>query len=93
MEDFKFFIFFDVVCLCEYLVVEFVVLGMFFLFDFELVIDDWIFMIFFVGNDFLFYLLSLEICEGVIDVFFKIWRVELLRMGGYFINYGKVNFD
>ncbi|OCF56430.1 5'-3' exoribonuclease 2 [Kwoniella mangroviensis CBS 10435] len=91
--DPKPFIFLDVSCLREYLAVELNVPGVPFPFDHELAIDDWIFMIFFVGNDFLPHLPSLEIREGAIDVLLKIWRAELPRMGGYLTNHGKVNLD
>ena len=91
--DPKPFIFLDVSVLREYLAVELVVPGVPFAFDPELAIDDWIFMIFFVGNDFLPHLPSLEIREGAIDVLLKIWRSELGRMGGYLTNHGKVNLD
>ncbi|WVF65523.1 hypothetical protein IAT40_000251 [Kwoniella sp. CBS 6097] len=89
--DPKPFIFLDVACLREYLAVELNVPGVPFPFDHELAIDDWIFMIFFVGNDFLPHLPSLEIREGAIDVLLKIWRAELPRMGGYLTNHGKVD--
>ncbi|WWC91178.1 uncharacterized protein L201_006119 [Kwoniella dendrophila CBS 6074] len=91
--DPKPFIFLDVSCLREYLAVELNLPGVPFKFDLELAIDDWIFMIFFVGNDFLPHLPSLEIREGAIDVLLKIWRAELPRMGGYLTNHGKVNLD
>ncbi|WRT69101.1 uncharacterized protein IL334_006085 [Kwoniella shivajii] len=91
--DPKPFIFLDVSCLREYLAVELNLPGVPFSFDLELAIDDWIFMIFFVGNDFLPHLPSLEIREGAIDVLLKIWRAELPRMGGYLTNHGKVNLD
>ncbi|WVR09041.1 hypothetical protein IAU60_006101 [Kwoniella sp. DSM 27419] len=91
--DPKPFIFLDVSCLREYLAVELNVPGLPFPFDHELAIDDWIFMIFFVGNDFLPHLPSLEIREGAIDVLLKIWRAELPRMGGYLTNHGKVDLD
>ena len=89
--DPKPFIFLDVSVLREYLAVELVVPGVPFPFDLELAIDDWIFMIFFVGNDFLPHLPSLEIREGAIDTLLKIWRNELPRMGGYLTNHGKVD--
>ena len=91
--DPKPFIFLDVSILREYLAVELNVPGVPFTFDLELAIDDWIFMIFFVGNDFLPHLPSLEIREGAIDVLLKIWRAELHRMGGYLTDHGKVNLD
>ncbi|RXK38969.1 5'-3' exoribonuclease 2 [Tremella mesenterica] len=91
--DPKPFIFLDVACLREYLAVELNVTHQPFPFDLELAIDDWIFMIFFVGNDFLPHLPSLEIREGAIDALLKIWRSELPRMGGYLTNHGKVNLD
>ena len=85
------FIFLDVACLREYLAVELNVPQVPFPFDLELAIDDWIFMIFFVGNDFLPHLPSLEIREGAIDKLLNIWRAELPIMGGYLTNHGKVN--
>jgi len=89
--DPKPFIFLDVSVLREYLTVELNLPNVPFPFDLELAIDDWIFMIFFVGNDFLPHLPSLEIREGAIDALLKIWRSELPRMGGYLTNHGKVN--
>lgn len=89
--DPKPFIWLDVNILREYLAVELNVPQVPFTFDLELAIDDWIFMIFFVGNDFLPHLPSLEIREGAIDQLLSIWRNELPRMGGYLTNHGKVN--
>ncbi|KAK8844107.1 5'-3' exoribonuclease 2 [Kwoniella newhampshirensis] len=89
--DPKPFIFLDVACLREYLAVELNVPNVPFKFDLELAIDDWIFMIFFVGNDFLPHLPSLEIREGAIDALLKIWRAQLPTMGGYLTNHGKVD--
>ncbi|WVQ75552.1 5'-3' exoribonuclease 2 [Cryptococcus sp. DSM 104548] len=92
-EELKPFIFLDVSTLREYLAIELNLPGLPFPFDLEVAIDDWIFMIFFVGNDFLPHLPSLEIREGAIDMLLKIWRAELPRMGGYLTNHGKVNLD
>lgn len=89
VED-KPFIFLDVSCLREYLAVELNLPGNVFSFDLERAIDDWIFLIFFVGNDFLPHLPSLEIREGAIDTLLRIWKTELPRMGGYLTNHGKV---
>ena len=84
------FIFLDVSVLREYLEIELNVPYVPFAFDLERAIDDWIFLIFFVGNDFLPHLPSLEIREGAIDTLLRIWKEELPRMGGYLTNHGFV---
>lgn len=89
-EGKKPFIFLDVPTLREYLEIELQTPNMPFPFDLERAIDDWVFLIFFVGNDFLPHLPSLEIREGAIDTLLKIWKRELPRMSGYLTNSGKV---
>ena len=83
------FIFLDVAILREYLEVELNVPQPF-PFSLEQAIDDWVLLIFFVGNDFLPHLPSLEIREGAIDTLLKIWRDELPRMGGYLTDNGEL---
>ncbi|KAF6762607.1 XRN 5'-3' exonuclease N-terminus-domain-containing protein [Ephemerocybe angulata] len=85
------FIFLDVAVLREYLEVELDVPGT--KFDLERAIDDWVLLIFFVGNDFLPHLPSLEIREGAIDTLLKIWKHELPRMGGYLAEHGNLNLE
>lgn len=87
------FIFLDVSVLREYLEVELDVPNTPFPFDLERAIDDWVMLIFFVGNDFLPHLPSLEIREGAIDTLLKIWKNELPRMGGYLTNNGEIERD
>lgn len=84
------FIFLDVAVLREYLEVELNVPNTPFPFSFEHALDDWVLLIFFVGNDFLPHLPSLEIREGAIDTLLKIWKTELPRMGGYLTNNGQL---
>ena len=85
------FIFLDVAILREYLAVELSAPIHAFPFSLERAIDDWVFLIFFVGNDFLPHLPSLEIREGAIDVLMGIWKGSLERMGGYLAESGRVH--
>jgi 5'-3' exoribonuclease 2 len=87
------FIFLDVAILREYLEVELNVSYAPFPFVLEQAIDDWVLLIFFVGNDFLPHLPSLEIREGAIDTLLRIWKQELPRMGGYLTNHGKIELQ
>ncbi|KAF8165046.1 XRN 5'-3' exonuclease N-terminus-domain-containing protein [Crassisporium funariophilum] len=87
------FIFLDVAILREYLEVELDVPQSSFPFSLEQAIDDWVLLIFFVGNDFLPHLPSLEIREGAIDTLLKIWKQELPRMGGYLTNHGHLELS
>ncbi|KAF8974660.1 XRN 5'-3' exonuclease N-terminus-domain-containing protein [Flammula alnicola] len=91
--DKKPFIFLDVAILREYLEVELDVPNSAFPFSLEQAIDDWVLLIFFVGNDFLPHLPSLEIREGAIDTLLKIWKQELPRMGGYMTNHGELELS
>lgn len=87
------FIFLDVSVLREYLEVELNVPGITFPFDLERAIDDWVFLIFFVGNDFLPHLPSLEIREGAIDMLIKIWKQNLPKVGSWLTKHGQAELS
>lgn len=62
-------------------------------FDLERVIDDFILMAFFVGNDFLPNLPNLHINEGALALMFKIYKTVLPKGTGYINEGGVINME
>ncbi|KKY37447.1 putative xrn 53 exonuclease [Diaporthe ampelina] len=87
------FIWLHVSILREYLAVELDVPNLPFRWDIERAIDDWVFMCFFVGNDFLPHLPALEIRENGIDTLTAIWKDNLPHMGGYLTKDGHCDLE
>ena len=87
------FIWLDVSVLREYLEAELYVPQAPFRFDLERALDDWVFMCFFVGNDFLPHLPSLDIRENGIDTLIAIWRDNISLMGGFVTKDGHVDLE
>lgn len=87
------FIWLHVSVLREYLEAELHVPQATFRFDLERALDDWVFMCFFVGNDFLPHLPSLDIRENGIDTLIAIWRDTIPLMGGYVTKDGHVDLE
>lgn len=87
------FIWLHVSVLREYLEAELHVPQAPFRFDLERALDDWVFMCFFVGNDFLPHLPSLDIRENGIDTLIAIWRDNIPVMGGYVTKDGHVDLE
>ena len=67
----------------EYLELEFKNLNLPFKYHFERLIDDFVFLCFFVGNDFLPHLPSLKIREGAIDALLYLYKKVIVTLDGY----------
>ncbi|KAI1311888.1 hypothetical protein EDD11_003289 [Mortierella claussenii] len=74
----------------EYLDLEFNILRgtLPFAYDLERIIDDFVLMCLFVGNDFLPHLPNLHIAEGALSLLFNIYKKLLPQLGGYFQDSG-----
>lgn len=77
----------------EYLYLEFKDLQLPFRFDFERLVDDFVFLCFFVGNDFLPHLPSMQIREGALDAIMAMYKNCLPSLDGYLTEEGRINFS
>ncbi|GMF00652.1 unnamed protein product [[Candida] boidinii] len=93
MDKKKPFLWLHISVLREYLEVELNIPRLPFTFDIERAIDDWIFMCFFVGNDFLPHLPSLSVRDNGIDLLVNIWKKNLPRLKTYMTCDGSLNLE
>ncbi|KAG1677357.1 hypothetical protein FOA52_010736 [Chlamydomonas sp. UWO 241] len=77
----------------EYLALEMRVPNLPFPFDLERVIDDFVFMCFFVGNDFLPHMPTLDIREGAIELMMRTYKTMLPELGGYMAHGSTLNLE
>ena len=75
----------------EYIHINFMKSMVPFGYNLERIIDDFIFLCFFVGNDFLPHVPCLSIREGGIDVLMKVYEYCLALMPNYLTDAGKLN--
>ena len=91
-EPYEFFL---ISVLREYLELEFydIKKKLKFEFNMERIIDDFIFLCFFIGNDFLPNLYSFSIETGAMDYLFEFYKDCLPELEGYITEQGKIDFS
>jgi 5'-3' exoribonuclease 1 len=77
----------------EYFLFEFKDLNIPFKFDLERVIDDFVLMCFFCGNDFIPHMPTLDIKEGAILTLFESYKLVLPTLEGYLTSAGTIHWD
>jgi 5'-3' exoribonuclease 2 len=87
------FLWLNINVLREYLQIELNVPRLSFKFDLERAIDDWVFMCFFCGNDFLPHLPSLDVRDNSIDLLVNLWKQQLPHMKSYITCDGTLNLE
>ncbi|KAJ1274076.1 hypothetical protein BS78_05G035000 [Paspalum vaginatum] len=84
------YLFLNIWVLREYLEIELKMLDPIFKPDIERLIDDFVFISFLVGNDFIPHIPSLEMDECALDLLIEVYKTTFNKMGGYIVNTDKV---
>lgn len=87
------FLWLHISALREYLAEELKVPNFQGMFDLERAIDDWVFMCFFCGNDFLPHLPSMNIREKGLEMLLKEWKIIMSQNSKYLTRNGTINFS
>ncbi|KAJ1274069.1 hypothetical protein BS78_05G034700 [Paspalum vaginatum] len=83
-------LFLNICVLREYLEIDLKILDPVCEPDIERLIDDFVFICFLLGNDFIPHIPSLKAREGAIDLLIEVYKTIFNKMGGYIVNTDKV---